>query len=79
MAEADEEYGCPPTAFVAGQPIDIELMTLIDNGRSANRPDLSVTRTVNRKVPVVAGCPLIEPELERVSPPGRVPEERDHE
>ena len=29
------------------------------------------------KVPVVAGCPVIEPELESVSPLGRVPERSD--
>jgi hypothetical protein len=42
-------------------------------------PDLSVTRTVNEKVPMMIGRPVIEPELESVSPPGRVPEESDHE
>ena len=79
MAEAAEEYGCPPTAFVAGQPIEIELTTIIDSARSANKPDPSVTLTVNEKVPVVVGCPAIEPELESVRPLGRVPEESDHE
>ena len=62
-----------------GQPIEIELTTVIDSDRSANKPDLPVTRTVNGKVPVATGCPVIEPELESVSPPGRVPEESDHE
>ena len=73
MAEAVEEYGCPPTALVAGQPIEIELATAIDRGLSANKPVLSVARIVNGKVPVVVGCPVIEPELESVNPLGRAP------
>jgi hypothetical protein len=79
VTEAAEEYDCPPTAFATGQPIEIELTTAIERGRSANMPDLSVTRTVNEKVPMMIGRPVIEPELESVSPPGRVPEESDHE
>jgi hypothetical protein len=54
-------------------------MTPIESGRSANRPVLSVTRTVNIELPEVAGRPVIEPEVESVSPLGSVPDDSDHE
>jgi hypothetical protein len=42
-------------------------------------PTLSATCTVNPTEPLLRAVPLMVPVVLRFSPPGRVPEKRDHE
>jgi hypothetical protein len=52
--------------------------TKIDVGTPAAPPAASSTRTTNENVPGAVGLPVAMPFEDRVTPPGRAPDEIDH-
>jgi hypothetical protein len=52
--------------------------TKIEVGTPCARPTASSTRTTNEKVPGAVGLPVAMPFEDKVTPPGRAPDEIDH-